>query len=229
MEKLTIPEFERVPVDQLIVDYDLYPRVDIDEVHVRDLMEAIRAGATLPPIVVWRATMKVADGVNRLTAQRRLKEPRISVRWRDYPDEAAFYKDAVDRNASHGLKFSPYDRTRIIVRAQELGLDKAVIASVLHISGDRLDEITVRRTAIGPGAIVVPIKGAMRHLAGSQVSQEQVVAMHKVGGPSVRYHADQLLNAIEHGLIDPDDERLSGVLERLLTALAGLRKELVHA
>lgn len=219
------PELERIAVDDLIIPPadGLYPREDIDEGHIRDLAEAIRAEEELPPIHAWRKNKWVADGVHRLVAHRRLSIPRISVRWHDYHDEAEFFEAGIVLNSAHGLKFTPFERVRIGIRARELGLSETRIAQALRLSEARLEEITVRRTAIGPDARVIPIKAAVRHLAGTEVSQEQVVAMRKVGGPSIRYHAEQLINVLEHGLIDEDDERLKSVLGQLFRLL-GVRE-----
>ena len=52
---------DMVPLSQLVKDYTVYPRKDVFWQNVESLVEALRAGATLPPIIVDRATHRIVD------------------------------------------------------------------------------------------------------------------------------------------------------------------------
>lgn len=129
---------ERVAVASLVQDWDLYPRTSVDPIHVADLLQVLKSGGFLPPVVADRATRKVVDGWHRLAAIRRYVgndvKAETDVLWRDYQDDAEVFADAIRLNAGHGRKLSPFDRARCIMKAEELGLDPVTIASVLAIT-----------------------------------------------------------------------------------------------
>jgi ParB-like chromosome segregation protein Spo0J len=71
--------------------------------------------ADLPPIVVHRATMRVIDGMHRLTAARLRGERAIRAKLFDGDDEEAFLL-AVRLNVSHGMPLTIADRRAAAVR-----------------------------------------------------------------------------------------------------------------
>jgi ParB-like chromosome segregation protein Spo0J len=51
---------------ELMIDFNLYPRHAIDSTHVNDLLNALKAGAKLPPVVINQQDKRVVDGFHRL-------------------------------------------------------------------------------------------------------------------------------------------------------------------
>ncbi|MPZ26594.1 MAG: streptomycin biosynthesis protein [Micromonosporaceae bacterium] len=105
------------------------PRLRGEDVgHTRLLAQT---GASLPPILVHRPTMRVVDGVHRVQAARLLGETEIRAVFFDGGENAAFVK-AVEANVSHGLPLSIDDRrvaaARIIALYPEWS-DRAVAAA----------------------------------------------------------------------------------------------------
>jgi hypothetical protein len=89
------------------------PRLDgVNTEHVRALAEA---AAEFPPILVQRSTMRVIDGMHRLSAARRKGQPDIGVEFFDCTDEEAFVL-AVAANATDGLPLTGADRRAAAVR-----------------------------------------------------------------------------------------------------------------
>lgn len=82
----------------------------------------------LPPILVHRPTMHVIDGIHRMAAARMRGEDKISVRFVDVDDRAAFVL-AVQSNIAHGLSLTLADRktaaSRILNLYPELS-DRAI-------------------------------------------------------------------------------------------------------
>lgn len=59
---------------ELILDYGLYPRHSIDSQHVSYMVESIRAGVALPPVVIDKKSKRVVDGFHRVTAFQHLMD-----------------------------------------------------------------------------------------------------------------------------------------------------------
>ena len=117
----TVPVAELQPADS--------PRlVGEDPEHIRVLAEPDRA---LPPVLVHRPTMRVIDGMHRLSAARLRGQDAIDVVFFDGSDEDAFVL-AVRANVAHGLPLSFADReaavARIVVSHPEWS-DRAIAAT----------------------------------------------------------------------------------------------------
>jgi hypothetical protein len=99
-----------VPVDRLVVDSKIQPRVHgIKEQHVKQLLEALAVGE-LPPVVVTPhpdgRRYIVVDGAHRLEAYCRAGRQVVPVRVLD----AAGYWESFVLNREHGLPLSVQDR-----------------------------------------------------------------------------------------------------------------------
>ncbi|WP_369201054.1 ParB N-terminal domain-containing protein [Streptomyces sp. PU-14G] len=83
-----------------------------DAAHTRALAET---EATLPPLLVHRATMRVIDGMHRLRAAELRGDATVPVRFFD-GDEAAAFVLAVRSNIAHGLPLTLADRKAAALR-----------------------------------------------------------------------------------------------------------------
>lgn len=57
-----------VRVDKLVCDLTRYPRARVDLQHVERIADAIQAGASIPPVIVWKGRDRVVDGIHRVKA-----------------------------------------------------------------------------------------------------------------------------------------------------------------
>lgn len=119
-----------------------------DPEHIRLLADA---GATLPPITVHRATMRVIDGIHRVRAAMLNGATEIRARVLDCDDNTAFVL-AVQANIAHGLPLSQPDRVAAAVRiiaAQPQWSDRAVAAAT-GLSDKTVSKVRNRSTAGAP-------------------------------------------------------------------------------
>lgn len=132
---------ESVPANTLRYDATLYPREHVNQAHVGELVDAIAAGASLPALIVDRASRVIVDGVHRWFAATQMKGPhvRITVQWQDYPDRAAIFEDAIRRNAGHGRRFTPKDRQHAVQMAAALSIAPERLAAAMVLTVDRLN------------------------------------------------------------------------------------------
>ncbi|QWF85324.1 ParB/RepB/Spo0J family partition protein [Amycolatopsis sp. CA-230715] len=135
-----------VPIDSL--EPSDSPRLGgEDDEHARTL---VKAGDTLPPIVVHRGTMRVIDGMHRLRACRLRGRDTIEVCFFDGSEHDAFVL-AVESNVTNGLPLSVEDRKAAaerIVASHPHYSDRA-IGSVAGVSPQTVAAIRGRATEEG--------------------------------------------------------------------------------
>ena len=160
-------------------------------------------GHDLPPVIADRRTRKLADGAHRWHAATAKGVPEIAVEWRDYATDADLFRDALVLNSSHGLNFTTQDRLRVIQRSQELGLADDLPA-LLRVSASYIETLLPRFATVrgepGPDGQQrrVPLKAAVRHLAGQQVTPQQAVAINgNAPGAPYLLLTRQLIAAVE--------------------------------
>lgn len=211
---------ETVGAATLLVDLDLYPRQQLNTFHIARLANALRAGASFPPVIADRATRKLVDGAHRTRATLQVGGPNavISVAWRDYADEAALFLDAVAANAAHGLALTQIDLTQTILKAERLGADLGDLQRRMHMTPDRFADLT-RRRAITTEGVEVALKPSFAHLAGRQITPEAAAANRHGLGVSPRIQLRQLLRSIQSDAIDWQDEPTVALLRAVHDAL----------
>ncbi len=219
-------KIKEVPVSRLVFDEASYIRPNVDADNVRMLREAIRAGTTLPPIIVCAKTYRIADGIHRHRATRLEKgdDATITVELVTYKNDAAFFLDAVRRNACHGRKLVPYDRVHIAHMAKDLKVDPKSVASALNMTVDRFTELTVSRSARvnGNGVQLVPIKRTIKHMSGKVLTERQQQANKRLSGMNQAFYANQLIELIESELLDREDDAVMASLQKLHGLLEGM-------
>jgi hypothetical protein len=207
----------RMPAVELVEDLSLYPRLQVDDWYVSRLAEALRSGATLPPIVADRKSRRIVDGFHRRRAALRVHGPtaEVDVLLRDYPDERSLYLDALRLNAHHGKRLSTAEEVRAVIRGQELGIEPRVIAGTLAIRVEKLEGLLERKTARGTVEPVVVLKPSFSHLAGENLTREQEQANKHSGGHQASFYARMLIMLFESGAVDESNQTLMERLWRL--------------
>lgn len=211
----------RVCLSSLIEDFDLYPRHDVDAVHVAELAEAITAGAKLPPPVIDEATMRIVDGWHRVRAWRRVlgEDEDITVELIRCQSEDELLLEAVRRNAAHGKRLQRIDQVRIIHMAEQRGIPEIKIRAALQITEDQARRLRVRIAVEKPTREPVVLKRALLHLSGRSLTAAQAAAVRSAPGTQYSLLVQQLLDAARHGFLDAEDERLRDLIEELVEAL----------
>lgn len=210
-------------VSLLVFDYDLYPRQSINTQHVTAMMEAERAGVELPPILIDAKSKRIVDGFHRATVKRRLygDDAEIMAVTKRYRTEKEMLLDAIRLNADHGLHMDSCDRVRAILLAEKLDIDPGAVASALHVTLDKVNELKTRKTAEANG-VAVAIKNTIRHKAGQKLNAKQVEANRKLSGMSQLFYVNQIITLIKCDLLDTKNEKLMDGLEELRRLLDGI-------
>jgi len=214
---------KRMPIAELVLDFDLYPRSQVDSHHVTELMEAMKAGVALPPVLIDKKSKRVIDGFHRVKGRGRLDGPgaEIEVFEKTYRDDKAMLLDAIRLNAGHGRALSAYDRAHTILLAGKLGIADKVLAGALSVTVGRVDSLRASKSATSAG-LTVPIKRTIRHMAGRKLTRPQVKANGKLGGMNQLFYVRQIITLIESDLLDTENDELLIGLRKLHELLEGI-------
>jgi hypothetical protein len=206
---------------ELVLDFAMYPRTDVDGQHVSYIVQAMEADTEMPPVIIDKKSKRVVDGFHRIRAamRRRGKDATIRVVEKEYRNDSALFLDAIRYNASHGRRLSTYDRSHCAINAANLGISDRSLAGALNVAPSFLGELRTDRSAIH-GPLQVPIKQTIKHKKGQVLTTRQVSANKKLGGMNQLFYVNQILLLIRNELLDRRNKRLMrrlGDLRRLLT------------
>lgn len=209
---------------ELVLDFDLYPRTNVDTKNITDLAAALAAGQTLPPVIIDKKSRRVVDGFHRVRAH--LKHfgdgADIEVIEKNYKSDKEMFLEAARCNAAHGAKLDTCDRVHCKIVADNLGLTLDAIAGALHMPAGKLGDLCLGRTATAHGQPLA-LKRTVRHKAGQELTKPQTECNAKLSGMNQSFYVNQLIMLIESDLLDTNDEALMerlSVLSRLLESLA---------
>lgn len=219
-------------VIELVEDFTLYPRADVDATHVRQIRMALRSGGTLPEILADHKTKIVIDGIHRKRAYVEEFGPEVEqkVILRRYSNQRDMFLDAMRMNSSHGRNLSPYDRAHAALRAKALRISSTKVANALNLTTDALEKLCRTKSAMVSsiskkgGAVtaidIVPIKRTIAHMAGEALTPSQFAAHEKLQGMPALVFVNQLIILFENDLIDFENGSLVDRLHVLSELLA---------
>lgn len=158
-------EVGKVKLLDLVEDFEVYPRAAVSPENVDSLVDAIRAGAELPKLVVEKSTLKIVDGLHRSRAYKKFFAPLdpnliIEVEFREYPSRKELFLDAIKLNSRHGYNLSGIDRAFSVNRAIKFEIDPQLVADALCITVDRVAKFTYNPSAV--------VSSPQRVLSGSE-------------------------------------------------------------
>jgi ParB/RepB/Spo0J family partition protein len=150
-------EVRTVPIEALATDDRFQVRLGgLRESHVRSLVEALRSGAVLPPLLVTPhpdgRRYTVIDGAHRLEAFRRVGLQTVQVVVRDSAD----FWDAFVANQKHGLPLTVEDRKQaaLWLREQRPELSVRQIAQMVGLAPSTVQDVLSGRRRRPTGELI---------------------------------------------------------------------------
>ena len=231
-----------IPASVLQEDEEIYPRLEVDPLHVSNLVEALRAGAKLPPVLVDQDTLTLIDGYHRVRAYKELwgENAQVPVQFKRYSSRAEMIRDAVEANVTHGLRLQAQDAIRSAWLLSKHGYDNAQISVIMRVTERKVERL-IARVAYKPGTFtpldlmpgetaipkssvsvsdIVPTKRPTLHLSGKQLTEYQVdVHDRLVGGTNFTQMVRNLREAIDAELMPTHSKQLLQELELLRDAI----------
>jgi len=211
---------QKLKLGKLVLDYSFYPRGDISPFHVREMIEFVKSGGEMPPIVADWKSKRIIDGFHRFRAYKKMYgvEAETAVRLKKYANEGEMLLDAMKCQSTHGRRLTPFDQARCIIKAEDLGLEFIAIASALGMTVERLTEIRVGKIA-SDSIEPVAVKTTMSHLAGTELTPQQAEFNRKAGGMPQGFYINQVIGLLESGSVDWGNEKVVNGLRQLLALL----------
>jgi hypothetical protein len=207
------PEIRTIPINELVEDYRLYPRSEVDGATVEQFREALRAGAKFPPIRVCSKTLRIIDGFHRKTAYRREKATHVLCALEEVQDDIDLFRRAAAANASHGRRYSVDDYATAVRLAKRLGLTREQISSDLLLPLDRVEKL--ERISAGRGA-PAPLE---RNVPKPKPEKPSKLVEKSMDTISQLTWTTSLLRCIREGRVNEKSEELHARLEELSVVL----------
>ena len=206
----------KIRCSELVFDFDLYPRNNIDSVNTKSMIMAMEAKVEMPPVIVDKKSRRIVDGFHRVRAKITLdgEDSEITVIEKDYKSEQDMFADVMRYNSAHGARLDSADRVRCTIIAKRLGISIEKTAIALNMPADTLERLVVDRTATHKGA-TISLKRTVRRFAGRKLTEEQVKANDKLSGMNQSFYVNQLIILIESKMLDLEDENLMTSLSKL--------------
>jgi hypothetical protein len=222
----------KIKAAELVEDFSLYPRSQVDGAHVAGMVHFLDAGNELPPPIVDADSLRIVDGFHRKRAQIRAfgDDVEIEVEMRKYASEKDMYLDAMMLNSRHGKGITGAEQTGAILKAKAFRISADAIAASLGITQERVAAIMGTKVAMvrttspmrqGVTEIgrMIPLKRSVRHLAGTTITDRQAEAMDGWPGQEQALLIRQLCSIIETNSIDRRNPKVIEGLKALRNAL----------
>ena len=212
-----------LPIKDIKVWENLYPRQMLDWTTAHRYAEAMKAGAEFPNIVVayLNGEMILVDGYHRLDAHKRLKQEHIQCEVHEGMNERQIYLEAIKRNISHGKRFGSGDRTKIILTLKQWNLSNHQISQIVRIPSEAIEPFVAKRIVRITGQEEPQIiKKPFRAFAG--VEFDSFPEQRQLVNSTQTEIINTLIDLIENKLLDLENEKIKkdiNVLKELLNKL----------
>lgn len=135
-----------IKIVEIELDTNIYPRLQVGWLTAFQYAQAMRAGSVFPPILLGKLKHKLflVDGWHRLQAMKMLHEEYIRATVKKYESKREMFLDAVKLNIVHGRPISQQEKTRIIDKLLQYGMQLEEISSVVHVPLDKMTVYTSR-------------------------------------------------------------------------------------
>mgnify|MGYP001582146102 CR=1 FL=1 len=230
---------EKVKAATLVFDPSLYPRETVNPIHVYELQEVMRAGVTLPPVLIDKATKKIIDGVHRTraTIAEYGDNSDIAIAEKSYDSEKEMLLDAIRHNAQHGLGLSPTDQARCLAYGAKMGIATTIVNAALSITNDRAEALLSIRK-MGNTSRLCSVKtnthrqiksrdGVVYDMPAKPPTAGSLAASKVIRGQDYLYYAKALTDLVKDDGLEDDDDDLFEALRELhseMTMMFGIDK-----
>lgn len=155
-----IKDWDKAPVKvekiaDLVLDWRLYPRKELDLQVVKTYAEALEAGANFPRVKVGMLNGKkiVVDGAHRIHSRMRLKIDYVDCSTLPFQSEAELFAEAVRLNSEHGKSFTEAELKASIKQLKKYKFDIKDIVALTHVPASKIyrEADTPITVLTGPG------------------------------------------------------------------------------
>jgi hypothetical protein len=127
-------------IADLVLDWRLYPRKEIDQQVVETYAKALQAGSVFPSVKValFRGRKILIDGFHRVSSRKLLNIDYIDCSILSFQSEAEMFAEAVWLNSSHGKSFTRAELKANIRRLKRYKINVNDIVSICHVPASEI-------------------------------------------------------------------------------------------
>ena len=201
-----------VPIESIVIDNELYPRVSTNWMTIYKYSQAMNAGAKFPPIILAKYKGKniLVDGRHRMEAVKTLKKKNILAQVHIGWDKKKIFEEAIKTNIGHGTNLSPYEVRMLVVKLRLMKYKDSDISDLVKVPLGKLEKFVAQGainsiTGKRVGETVI-IKSPLKHLAGGSYSPEQITiienSQYEIAGQNQVNLFTQAVTILENNLLD---------------------------
>lgn len=213
----------KMEIQQLVLDYDIYPRTRVNDYYVARLIAAFKAGAKFPPIIIEAESKRIIDGFHRYHVYLDQEIKKVEVTPKTYATEADLFADSVRLNIGHGEPLDSYSVKRAVLRLEEYGYAKEQISEVVRLPVANIEKIE-RGFAFNEKDQPIALKGGLKHLAQTTLSTEKEEVNRHYSGQKATFHLNQLCELLQHDMW-PRSEGFASAMNNLVSLWERIQKE----
>ena len=207
-------------ISEIHIEDKLYPRTHIDFVTGARYYNALKSGATFPPITVAEkkdGRFILIDGAHRLKAHEQCGETHIQAQVFEGLSDKQIYVEAIKANVTHGRQFGTNEITQIAITLQDWDMSLDEISTIIRIPADKISPFVAKRmTRISETGQEFALKKPLQFLAQAEVSENDNVeeTQQRLSGVAQIKIVDTLNTLLKHNWIE-DSEVLHAKLKKL--------------
>lgn len=213
----------KLNVKQIVFDTTLYPRNQHSWQVAYDYSESMKTGAVFPRICVAKLnnSFVLIDGKHRLEAYKKLKIEEVECEVLVGLNKEQMYIEAVKRNMSHGKQFSVQEKLGVALRLKDMKYPASEISKIVQIIPSKLTNLIGRKMTNTITGQEIILKSEFENLAdGSKpVPQDIEYIQQSFTGQNPGKLIEELIVLVEGGIIDLNNQKLKGKLNKLKTLL----------
>jgi len=202
----------KMKITDIILDYNIYPRHEVERLRVNEYYNSLQAGAKFPPIIICADTKRIADGFHRTEMYKKAKVEVIEVEMYKFENEAELIWWSINWNAQHGLKLTKYDTGRCLNIGREYGLSDEKIAQALCMTVDKIysmerDRIRINSDTGKP----VEVKKVISNITSTHVTSEQMRVQKPFNAMGADYNIKRSIDTLVYNLLPANENSINDV------------------
>lgn len=219
---MTDQETKTIAIKDIVVDDDLYPRSKWSWLTSYDYSKSMETGAIFPDIIVadFEGTLILVDGKHRIEALRMLKQTNVRATILKGLTKKDILLKSIETNIANGRPLSPYEKTDLVLRLQDLNISIDQISEIIQIPASNIKTMMLKKVTHTVENKPLSLKAPFRHLSSGVVTEGDLEEWQKdfnVAGQITVI--DQLLVLVENDLLNLKDHHINSKFNQLLEVL----------
>lgn len=209
-----------LPIKNVVLDKEIYPRNAVDWMTVVRYQKALKSGAKFPPIAValFEGKYIAVDGFHRITSYKDNKEKHIEAEILEGLTKKEIFMESVRRNIGHGRQFSSQERANIILTLEKWDVSQEAISEIIRIPVDDIKPFVAKRiTRVTETQEEIALKSPLKHL--TEINLDSISEQQPLANRTQHQILDSLIVLIKNKWINLDSELVKEKLEKLYNLL----------